>query len=279
VENGEGQKNPKIIISLTSYPARIHVVHGVIESLFSQTMRVDFIFLWLAKPNFPNLLEDLPPSLLELCSRGLEIKWCDEDIKAHKKYFYTMHEYPEDIVITVDDDILYATDMVEILYKSYLKHPLAISALKTHLIKLENESLAPYSKWIHWCTVITDTPSMLLMAVGVGGVLYPPKCMHTEIFNIETLIKTCIMNDDLWLKIMQVMNNTPVVLAGKNNIADLEAFTIEDTQDDGLFHYNNVARGNDIQLRDVLAVYNAYHGITDTLFTRVNSDAIRGGGG
>ena len=43
---------------------------------------------------------------LDQQKRGLTIRFC-EDLKAHKKYYYAFKEYPDDIVITVDDDVIY----------------------------------------------------------------------------------------------------------------------------------------------------------------------------
>lgn len=53
---------------------------------------------------------------------------------------------------------------------------------------------------------------MRLFATGVGGVLYPPHCMHTEVLNKEAVLSLCLRNDDVWLKMMQVLNNCPVIV-------------------------------------------------------------------
>ena len=79
---------PKMIVSFTSFPARIHVVYKTLSSIYEQTMLPDKVILWLAKPQFPNLDADLPESLLAYKKLGLEIRWVDEDIRPHKKYYY-----------------------------------------------------------------------------------------------------------------------------------------------------------------------------------------------
>ena len=67
-------------------------------------MKPDEIILWLAEEQF-NGIDSLPKALLEQQKRGLTIRFCD-DLRSHKKYYYTMQEYPRDIVILVDDDIV-----------------------------------------------------------------------------------------------------------------------------------------------------------------------------
>ena len=54
----------KVIISLTSYPARIDTVHLTIRSILRQTVQADKILLWLSIEEFPNKYADLPQNLL-----------------------------------------------------------------------------------------------------------------------------------------------------------------------------------------------------------------------
>lgn len=49
------KRNEKIIVSLTSFPGRIHLVHKTIQTILLQSVKPDLIELWLAKEQFPNL--------------------------------------------------------------------------------------------------------------------------------------------------------------------------------------------------------------------------------
>lgn len=253
-----------VIVSLTTYPKRIETIYKVINILFNQTVLVDKIVLWLAREQFPGGVDSLPKNLVEFTQQGLEIAWC-EDIGAHKKYYYTMKKYPESIVITVDDDIYYSNDLVERLLKSYIKYPYAVSAIRAHLITFDhNGNIREYKEWKHRCRK-DNKPSLALIATGAGGVLYPPRCMHNEVFNIEMIKKTCLKGDDLWLKMMQVMVNTPVVICDKN--CDLKY--IENTQETGLFNVNVLEGNNDLQLNNILSSYNKFYGEIDILTKRI----------
>lgn len=57
----------KIVVSLTSFPARIKKVHIVIESLLNQTIKPDKIILWLSKEQFEHYY--VLPSKLSLYHR------------------------------------------------------------------------------------------------------------------------------------------------------------------------------------------------------------------
>lgn len=43
----------KLIVSITSYPARIHHVHNVLSAIFAQTMKPYDMVLYLAQEQFP----------------------------------------------------------------------------------------------------------------------------------------------------------------------------------------------------------------------------------
>ena len=111
----DAKESPLVIVSLTSFPARIKKVWLVIETILRQSQKPDKIILWLSKEQFPSL-EILPPRLLGQQKRGLQIRLVDGDLKSHKKYYYTLHEFPNDIMITIDDDIFYRSTMIEDLY-------------------------------------------------------------------------------------------------------------------------------------------------------------------
>jgi len=73
-------RKPQLIVSLTSYPARINSVHITINTLLQQSLKPNKVILWLASEQFPNKENDLPDNLLRLKDYGLTIEWCDKDL-------------------------------------------------------------------------------------------------------------------------------------------------------------------------------------------------------
>lgn len=263
--NNKINYGPKIIVSLTSFPNRINTLHFVIENMINQTKKIDKIILVLSKIQFPNLEKELPDNLLSYKSLNLEIVWVDEDIKSHKKYFYTMQLYPNDLIITIDDDLIYDLDLVEKLYNGYRKFPNSIIATRTHLMKLENNEIKKYIEWEHCYSKLINVPSMLLFSTSGAGTLYPPKTLHLELFNMKNIMKYCINADDLWLKVMQMMNNTPTVLIEKQKSLN----KIDGTQDVALYKDNVFNNFNDFQLYKILKEYNFYYGDNSSLVSNL----------
>lgn len=228
-ENGL-DKHSRIIVSLTSYPARIDTVWLTVSTLLNQTMKPYKVILWLAKDQFPE--KKLPKKLQDLQKRGLEIAWC-EDLKPHKKYYYTMQKYSEYFVVTADDDIFYPENHLEKLWKGYEKYPGNIICHWSHKIIFDKEKeFAPYNDWENNGE---DKPSLLNLAVGCNGVLYPPKALAKEAFEIDKIRKWSLHTDDLWLKCMSVLNNVKVINC---NTTILIYFNILKAQKFGLWQTN-----------------------------------------
>jgi hypothetical protein len=238
------------VVSLTSFPARINDVWIAIECLLRQTFKPDKIILCLAITQFPD--KKVPDSLKKLESRGLEVRFCEEDLRAHKKYLYTLKEFPSANIITVDDDAYNDNRMLESLYLLHKKYPQHIVSNRVHKMKFnKDKTLKPYRKWKH--NISKENPSHLLFATGVGGVLYPPNSLHPEIFNIEVFKKICFLADDIWLKCMALKQGTKVVT---NATYNKDPLTIRKSQMEKLVSANVLSGGNDKQLRDVCAHYN-----------------------
>src|SRR5574344_421309 len=208
----EDKRNPRLIVSLTTFPARINIVYKTISTLLQQTLKPDEVVLWLAEEQFPN--KELPENLTRLQQFGLSIKWC-EDIRSFKKLIPSLKEFPEDIIVTVDDDNYYDKNLLKYLYSSYLKNPKCIQARQAFRVKeYKNKKLSIKSRsYIYDKTYL---PSFLNEPVGCGGVLYPPHCLHQNVLNKEEFMQVIPTNDDIWFWAHAIRNNTKIEVI-KNN--------------------------------------------------------------
>lgn len=224
----------KVIVSLTSYPGRINVVHKTIKTLLNQSYKPDKVILWLADTQFPDRI--IPGNLKELIPFGLSIKWCD-DIKSYKKLVPTLEMFPNDIIVTADDDNYYSENWLEKLVDSYKLYPRAISAHKVTKFIWKNNSW----QWEAGGREYYDSPSFLNKLVGVGGVLYPPNSLYKDIADRNLFMKLAPTNDDQWFWFMAILKETPVVVV-ENPI--IHAKPVEGTLVNGLWKVNDTAEGN-----------------------------------
>lgn len=241
----------EIIISLTSYPARIHTVNQTIESLLNQTMKADKVILWLAPEQFPNKEQDLPLQLLELKEKGLTIDWY-HDIKSYKKLIPTLKKYPEDIIITVDDDAIYTPDLIKELYMEHTKNPQDIQCCRAHKIKIGLRNILPYKKW-EWFNILkTGQKGYNIFFTGLGGVLYPPHCLNERVFNEKKIMDLCPIGDDIWFWAHALLKKTKINIIKK----DLRyPQLIIGTQENALWRKNVENDMNDIQIHAIIKEY------------------------
>lgn len=240
--------NRRLIVSLTSYPRRIGTVAKALETIYAQTRKADEVVLWLAEEQFPGKEADLPQDLVQLIDqKRLAVRWC-ENLMPHKKYFYALQEYRDDLVVTIDDDLMYSKDTLAALYKSYLLYPDAVSAVRAHLILVsERNQVMPYDTWPKEIDICIHEPCMQLMATGGAGTLYPPNLYRTDFFDREVIQKICPLADDLWLKAMQLLSDVPVVLA-----RPFEPLCyLPGTQEEALRQMNVSQNRNDVQLAKI----------------------------
>ncbi len=219
VKNGLNTKPRKerYTVSFTSFPARIEYAHLAVETLLRQSFKPDRIVLWLAREQFPD--EIIPESLEALKKRGLTIRFC-EDLRSHKKYYYTFKEYPDDNIIIVDDDLFYPLDTIKKLVKLHKKNPDNIACVSAQVISPKITS-AP-TEWVP-CKNCDDYKNKIeIQAFSGAASLFPAHWYPQELFNLESIKKLAWSADDLWLKAMSLINGVKTTKINK-----FRAFNVE----------------------------------------------------
>lgn len=202
------KKEGRLIVSLTSFPTRINKLWMVIETILRQTKKPDMIILWLSEEQFPKL-ESLPKNLLKLQSRGLKIELRPNDLRSHKKYYYTLTEYPNDIMITVDDDIIYRNDALKTMIWYMKSYPQCVISNYSHKMKWNDDCLMSYVEWQG--NISKEYIEDDLFFGSGGGTLFPIGSLSKEVLNDKISMKICEKADDVWLNAMCRINKTRIV--------------------------------------------------------------------
>lgn len=257
MQKGVGNdKEDSIVVSLTSFDKRIGSLHICIESLFQQSVKADKIVLWLSKKNFPE--KNLPENLTRLQSRGLIIEWVDEDIGPYKKIIYSLQKFPEALIITVDDDVMYPSDTIDMLYQSYLKKPKLIHCNRARIMEKQGKRLSGYGKW----KSAEGGFGHDIFPIGIAGVLYPPGSLDKEAVNKTLFMEICPNADDVWLKAMGLKAGTKACKIVDERPWKSRFLTIEGSQASSLKKINWKRRGgNDEKISAVFERYQLYETI------------------
>lgn len=248
------KRNEKIIVSLTSYPGRIDVVHLTIKSLMLQTYKPDRIVLWLAETQFPD--HKLPEKLLLLCNKGLEIKFCN-DYRSHKKYILILQEQKEDeLVITFDDDIIYNVYSIERAVNKHNEFPNAIVCNEVKNVSIdESGNVRSYNKWSS-VKKGKNKPSFKYSPMTGSGCLYPYKALPAIAFDMTEIVKYARSTDDLWIMFVSVINNIMIV---STDIPAKTFTTVSASQNSHLGSENCIEGGNDKAIRLLVNRFPEYY--------------------
>jgi len=199
---GEGAVSVEgCVVSLTSIPSRIKRIHLTIRSLLSQTLAPEKIVLWVHE----SLQDQIPEKLRKLEGSRFAIHYSSKR-SAHRKLVETMRLYPHSSIVTCDDDMMYPADWLQRLWRDHLAFPGVIIGHECRTIcYAENGELLPYQKWV------SESPgrgTARTLAVGYGGVVYPPNCMHADVVTHSLYDQLAPKADDLWFKAMSTRLGT-----------------------------------------------------------------------
>lgn len=251
----KNKRDKKLIVSLTSFPERLYDIHFCIYSIFNQTIKPDEIVLWLANEQFPNGEKDIPQEVLNLKKFGLKIKWC-EDIKAYKKLIPALKEYPNDLIVTADDDLFYPENWLELLYEDHKQNPNDIICQRSRKISFNNDcSLKSYDEW-----ELNDgeiKQSYLNFSTNGAGSLFPPNSLYSDVLNKNLFEKLCPNADDVWIWAMAILNGTKIK-GVKYNMTQLTYVNLArelNILNEKTLYSSNFEGGNDLQIKNILEYY------------------------
>ena len=245
--NKDKSRQRKLVCSLTSFPARIDEIWVCIETIFRQTVKADEIVLWLATPQFPDY--QLPDSLKKCLEKGLTIRWVDEDLRSHKKYYYALQEYQNADIVLLDDDLYYPDRLLENLVAMSERHPGSICATRVHKMTYSNDKLNPYRQWMHNYNSRKEQASSDYFFTSGAGTLIPTGIMPQDTFNKEVFKDICFYADDVWLNLQARQAGIQVF---SNNKYDKDEISIGHSQRVKLVKANVLNGGNDKQIQSVI---------------------------
>lgn len=229
--------NAEVIVSLTTHGRRFYEVYLAIESIMQGSIKPNRIILWLTQDGKD---QPIPQTLKNQQARGLEIRYTN-DIGPYTKSIPTFLVFPDASIVTIDDDILYPYDTLEMLLRRHLQHPQSICAnriLDLTLDKQGNPQSIPSLKELSDKTRISSRNFF----EGVGSVLYPPHCFPQESLDPAVFLPLCPTADDVWMNALALRYKVSVVPANLH-YRRFPLFINESIQDSALWRHNN---GKDI---------------------------------
>lgn len=201
----------KVVVSLTSFPAAIKYAPVAIKSILRGSVLPDKLVLYLTFDQFKGI--SLPEELISLEKEYdiFEIRDYPNEIRSYRKLIPALRDFPEDVIVTIDDDVYYDSDMLKRLLSLHAKYPDYIIAHRAKRLKLDK----PYKKWskYRWYDFIfkKDYAALDNLFTGVGGVLYPPGCLKRDMLDEKLFTRIAPTTDDIWFWAAAVANDTKIM--------------------------------------------------------------------
>lgn len=204
---------------MTSFPAAIEYAVKAIKSLLEGSVVPDKLVLYLTFDQFKEtgIPEEL--RLLEKENEIFEIRDYPKDIRSYRKLIPALKDYPEAVIVTVDDDVFYDKDMLKDLVELHQKYPEYILANRAKIMDISK----PYKQWkkLRWYDFIGEKIKIdsHIIQTGVGGVLYPPHSLNPSMIDDELFLKIAPTTDDIWFWAAAISNGRTVIPMpyGKHN--------------------------------------------------------------
>lgn len=251
----EVKTNGNVTVSLTSHSKRVSdFAPFAIYSIFHQTVLPNRIVLNINQEKWNE--DNLPELIKKLMVAGLEVNFC-EDVGPHTKLLPAIRKFPEDVIITVDDDVYYEKTLISDLMKDYYQKSKPCVICKSALVVAsQNGAILSYSQWP--MATLENAQGQLISPHGFCGVLYTPHIFSEEIFNKSVYQSLCKYADDIWFSIMEMREHIPVYLSSKPNhdMVEVDHYNEYVATNSDALHFGNAEGGrNDEQLAALVEYY------------------------
>ncbi|NHU47590.1 hypothetical protein [Rhodococcus sp. A14] len=240
----DSPRSVPVVVSVTTFPKRVGSLRITLRTILRQTVKPDKIVITLSAEEFPD--KQPPAPLVDYATRGVEFIFADGNTKSYKKLLPALSRYPDAIIVTADDDVLYPRTWLKSLLDAHRGHPEAVIGHRGTRILGSKNDLAPY---VEWPQADIYTPASRIFLTGMGGILYPPRTLPDDVHDLTLASSLCPTADDIWFKAMTLLHNTPAQKVS-NGLGSFP--TLRRAQRNSLRSINVEQGRNELQFRNVM---------------------------
>lgn len=197
--------NKKVIVSMTTIPCRQKRLAENVESLLTQSYNFNVLLINIddnLSDEEYQWYEDFAKQDYRIVINKSEAKW-----RSCNKLLPALTMYPDDIIITVDDDIYYPKDSLKELIKIYVNNPDCIIVHEINPLDLRDDKINYFNAYDikmgqkEWGKYLSNCA------------LFPPKVFEgTDLFDYDKMMYCTDGNhDELWFWVNSTLNNIKVI--------------------------------------------------------------------
>jgi hypothetical protein len=202
------------VISMASYPKRIHLVPAVFEALCYQTKSAKHAYLVLSEEEWPDL--KIPIYIQKLVKRGIEIVWVKNNTFAVKVIVPILLKHPDLSIIPLDDDLIYGRRVFENLLKQDQNDTGCIIGHVGKSLHRKGNTLGMMFREIKPATL--ETPSANIYFLKGSGTLYRPQSLDIRVTDPDAISRIVPgRGADIWLWAAAIAAGSKQVCLGAKN--------------------------------------------------------------
>lgn len=189
---GVPRRPERVVVTLTTIPARAAMLKPVLRSLIDQSEPADRIVL--ALPHATRSGEPYPPLAQLALPQGVEVIRCEDEGPA-TKVLPALRLEPDAVLIVVDDDVIYPRRFIETLLKEHRR--LRKAAFGFRGVRL-TQSVPFYALDHIFATGIAE-PAAVDVLFGTWGYLLPPRILGEAVHDFTGYPPQVRWVDDVWI--------------------------------------------------------------------------------
>lgn len=216
----------KIIISMTTIPQRIERLKTNIQSILNQSQKFDKLIINIDDNLSKNDYEFY--KYLKTIDKRIIINKCEHKWRSCNKLLPTLKKYPNDIIITVDDDVYYPEHCFKYLIEQYNKTPDCIIAHEINPLLINKD--------FNYIDFINEYDIKLMQKEWgkylSNCCLFPPHVFdNTDLYDYDKMMKcTNGTHDELWFWVNSTLNG--VMCVGLNYVFSFAPEIIKPYEED-----------------------------------------------
>jgi len=197
----------KIIVSVTTTKARLEVFFYVLQSLRRQTYKDYDLSVYLSRD--PYLLDEGIENVPDWIDRKrVQVSFVGNSGPYRKLLPAMADAAGEDLVVTADDDVLYANTWLEKIVQGAASHPEQIVCARAR--RIQKNVMGRFQNYSNWPLVSRATLAKALLPIGCSGIAYRKHLLDLD-FIFDCAYKDCAPTaDDIWFRLASLRRNVEV---------------------------------------------------------------------
>lgn len=197
----------QIILSCTTTKDRLEFLYYTVKSVYRQTLKPDVFYINISQDSH---MQDSgikePPTWLN--NENIVVNFVENTGPYRKLLPVLSKSSEEDIIVTIDDDVLYHRNWLKTIVETAMEHPAEIVCGRAK--KINKNVLGLYQSYYNWRRVKTSCSGFWLLPIGCAGVAYRKNLINEEFIKDGNFLKIAKANDDLWFRMASLINGVNV---------------------------------------------------------------------